>query len=119
MKTLDRSDLWVGAVVAALFALVVAVFYGPLASRMWPQLLAYTGILWIVSLIRRPISKLGRAPRFAVWFCIGTAAGSFFPRGDGQGFTVTGAVSFGLGLAIGDFIGEWFAARKAARMADL
>lgn len=119
MRNLDRSDLWFGAVVAALFALVVAVFYGPLASRMWPQLLAYTGLVWFVSLMRRPIGRLGRVARFAAWFCIGAAAGVFFPRGDGQGFTVAGALSLGLGLAIGDFISEWFAARKAARMADL
>ena len=115
MKLFDRSDLWFGIILAALFILVVAVL-GPVFvdtathANFWINM----GSVVAVSLARGPISRLDRAARFFAWFCLGFLAMGLFTIIEGRAFDLVLAVSLGLALAVIDIVAEYFRAKKEA-----
>lgn len=119
MRTFDRSDLWFGVVLAPIFALVALaalivlgdVVTGP---SFWSFLVPYLGLCIFVSLVRGPLGKLGRAPRFAAWFCIGIAATALFASSKGETFHLGVAAGIGLALAIIDLLVEHFRSKREA-----
>ena len=62
----------------------------------------------IASLMRDPIAKMGRLPRFVSWFTLGVTAGVFVALVGGHDFGLIDFIWFGIALAVIDFIGERF-----------
>jgi hypothetical protein len=115
VRALDRSDLWFGIILAALFILVVAVF-GPVfvetgsRANFWINM----GFVVVISLARGPISRLGRAARFFALFCLGFLAMALFMVIEGRAFDLALAAGLGLVLSIVDIVAEYFHAKKEA-----
>lgn len=117
MKLFDRSDLWFGIVLAALFILVIA-FLGPAFVRTGsrPNFWVNMGFIVALSFVRGPISRLGRAARFIALFCVGFLAMVLNTIIQGAAFDLALAAGLGLTLAILDLVIDYFHARKEAAL---
>jgi uncharacterized membrane protein len=115
VRSLDRSDLWFGIVLAALFVLVAVTLYGGIAAGLsWPGLLFVLGCVVIGSLLRLLLDRMGRAARFLSLFCVGVAGSAFIAWRKGQEFSLADAAGLGLALAIFDIVAEYFRLRREA-----
>lgn len=113
MRSLDRSDLWFGIVLTALFSLVAVALYGGLAAGVqWGRFLPLLGFFVAVSLLRPRIERLGRPARFFSWFGIGAAVAGFAAWSRVEGFSPWVILAFGLGLATLDLIGDLWSERR-------
>ncbi len=116
MRNLERSGQWFTAILIAIFALpVVAVVLSMASSRsFWSNLLPLVGIIIFVSLIRAPLERLGRAPRFVAWLGIGAAAAAVFALTKGEAFSLPIAAFLGLAWGIADLVAEYFRSKREA-----
>jgi hypothetical protein len=111
VKALDRSDLWFGAVVAALFVLASLTLFAPITtdSGFWVRVILPWLPFWIItSVMRGPLRELKRVPRFVCCFCIGVTGAVFFLLARGEQLTLAIAAGSGLGLAVLDALLEYF-----------
>jgi hypothetical protein len=116
LRSLDRPAQGLTAFFIALFAIPPAALLVGVASErsFWLALLPWLPIWVIPAVMRDPLSKLGRAPRFVAWFCIGVTGSAFFQVGRGEEFNLAVAAGLGVALAIVDLIVTLWSERKAA-----
>jgi hypothetical protein len=116
VRALDRPAQGLTAFYIALFAIPpVALLVGIASERsFWVTILSWAPLYLIAFVMRDPLRRLERAPRFVAWFCIGVTGATFFALGSGRDFTLAIAVGMGLAVALGDLVGTFWSARKAA-----
>jgi hypothetical protein len=115
----DPADIWFGVVfgliavgVFALFAIVAR----DSATRpsFQSQMLPLIGMLIAMSIVRGPIDRLGRGPRFLAWFIFFTASFALFAISRGEGFNLALTAGMGLALTIFGFVVDYFRSRREA-----
>ncbi len=116
MRNLEGTGQWFTGLLIALFALpAIAVFVGMGSGvSFWHDFLPMAGAVIVGSLLRGPLDRMGRAPRFLVWICIGVAAAVVVAVKRGEAFDFTVAAVLALVLAVGDFLAVYFREKREA-----
>jgi hypothetical protein len=121
VSNVDSADLWFGAVfgvvAAGVFALAAIVLWdtATTSNSFWPNLLAIAGLWVAVNVVRGPIGRFGRGPRFLSWFVLGTVSFALFAFGWGEAFNPVLAAGMGLVWATFDLLGEYFRTKREAK----
>ncbi len=119
MRNVDPADLWFGAVLGVImvgvFALYAIVAWDSATSPSFQsQMLPLIGMLIAMSVVRGPIDRLSRGPRFLAWFIFFTASFALFTITRGEGFNLALAAAMGLALTIFGFVVDYFRSRREA-----
>lgn len=119
MRKVDPADLWFGVVFGVIavgvFALYAIVVWDTATSRTFQSSFLPMLGLWIaVSLVRGPIGKLGRGPRFLSWFAFGSVSFGLFMFSRGEALNLAMAAGMGLAWAALDLLVEHFRSRREA-----
>jgi hypothetical protein len=119
VRKVDHADILFG-VVFGLIAVGVFALYAIVAwdsatsSSSRSRFLPMIGLWIAVAIVRRPIDKLTRGPRFLAWFLFGTASAVLFTFGWGDPINPALAAGMGLALAILDLVTEYFRQKREA-----
>lgn len=119
MKKVDHADILFG-VVFGLIAVGVFALYAIVAwdsatsSSFQSRFLPMIGLLIAVAVVRRPIERLSRGPRFLAWLLFGTVSAALFTLGWGDPINPALAAGMGLALAMLDLITEHFRQKREA-----
>jgi hypothetical protein len=120
VRRVDPADLWFGVVfgmvAVGVFALAAIWLWdtATTSSTFWPNLLAFAGLWVAVNVVRGPIVRLGRGPRFLSWFIFGTVSFALFAFSRGEAFNLALAAGMGLAWATFDLLVEYFRSRREA-----
>ncbi len=120
MRKVDPADLWFGAVLGVVmvgvFSLAAIVAWDTVtSSTFWPNALAMLGLLIAVSVVRGPIGRLSRGPRFIAWFFFVTVSFALFTFSRGEAFNPALAAGLGLAWAIADLLVEQFRSKRKVK----
>jgi hypothetical protein len=119
VRNVDPADIWFGVVFGVIavgvFALYAIVAWDSATSSSFQSRFLPIFGLWIaISIVRRPIDRLSRRPRFLAWFLFGAASAALFTFGWGDPINPALAVGMGLALAILDLVTEYFRQKREA-----
>jgi hypothetical protein len=119
VRKIDPADLWFGVVfgliAVGVFALYAIVAWDSVTSSSFQSRFLPIFGLWIaISIVRRPIDRLGRGPRFLAWFLFGTVSAALFTFSWGDPFNPGLAAGMGLALAIVDLVTDHFRQKREA-----
>ena len=107
--------MWFGATIVVFLALVsVTLFAGFWSGAFWSQFLPLAGFIIVVSFLRGPLDRLGRAFRFIAWFFIGVAGATLVALSKMEPFNLWVAAVLGLALAVGDLVAEHVRSKREA-----
>jgi peptidoglycan/LPS O-acetylase OafA/YrhL len=119
VRKVDHADILFG-VVFGVISIGVFVLYAIVAwdsatsisfqSRFLPMI----GLCIAMSIVRRPIERLSRRPRFLAWFLFGTVSAALFTFSWGDPMNPAVAAGMGLALAIIDLVTEHFHRKRDA-----
>ena len=119
MRRVDPADLWFGVVFGVIavgvFALAAIVVWDTATSSTFQSNLLPMLGLWIaVIVVRGPIGRLGRGPRFLAWFAFGAISSGLFMFSRGEAFSLAMAAGIGLAWDALDLVVEYFRSRREA-----
>lgn len=116
MRNLESTGQWFTGLLIALFALpIIAVVVGMGSGvSFWREFLPMAGAVIVGSLLRGPVERLGRVPRFLFWIGIGVVAAVAVAVKRSEAFNPVAAAVIGLALAVADFLVEYFRGKREA-----
>lgn len=117
MRKVDHADILFG-VVFGLIAVGVFALYAIVAwdsatsSSSKSRFLPMIGLWIAVAIVRRPIERLSRGPRFLAWFFFGIVSAALFTFFWGDPINPVLAAGMGLALATLDLVTEYFRQKR-------
>ena len=119
MRKVDHADILFGVVFGVIavgvFALYAIVAWDSATSISFQsRFLPMIGLCIAMSIVRRPIDRLRRRPRFLAWFLFGTVSTALFTFSWGDPINPALAAGMGLVLAIVDLVTEHFRQKREA-----